>query len=119
MGVPTQQPPWIRFIKEITAIDIQEGVTGIGCLSFMLCQSVTEPVVIPEGVTYIEPAAFELSNITTFYLPKSIEFLDYSALITNQPLDIIYAGSEEDWNKITNVFMEQASYWVNSLTFCE
>ena len=116
-GVPTQQVPWVRYIDQITAVEIQEGVTVIGSLAFELLEKITGAVVIPEGVECMEGWAFSLTNVSAFYLPRSLQTLYAGALVCRYPPDVIYAGTEEEWNMIAIEDPESFYTTINSLTF--
>ena len=116
-GVPTQQPPWVRYIDQITAVDIQEGVTVIGADAFSFFEKISGAMIIPEGVVRMEGWAFQMTNVTTFYLPKSLQVLELGALAANAPPDVVYAGTEEEWNMISIEDPDSFYSIINSLTY--
>ena len=56
---------------------------------------------IPEGVTEIGEGAFWRTNIEYIILPESLKTIGEGAFDFLDELDIYYAGSQEQWNKIT------------------
>ncbi|MBE5995889.1 MAG: sigma-70 family RNA polymerase sigma factor [Lachnospiraceae bacterium] len=115
---PISQARWIRYGSQIYSIQIEEGITDIG--GFWHLQHVNE-VVIPEGVTRIDRNAFLMSKVTKFYLPKSLEILEAAALNNGYalPIDIVYAGSEEDWNNVYDGDPDGWRWMIQSITYLE
>ena len=64
--------PWLYSRSEITAIIIQEGVTGIGDYAFSRCNYVIS-VTIPQSVVRIGNYAFsDCSSLTEINIPKGV-----------------------------------------------
>ena len=86
----------------LTSVTIGNGVTSIGSSAFSSCDGLTN-VVIGNGVTSIGSYAFgSCSNLTSVTIPDSVTSIGYAAFSGCFNLDTIYyAGSEEEWNKIT------------------
>ena len=121
-GIPLLQPPWVRYSSEITGIVVEEGVTRIGSCSMRYLPYVSE-LYIPEGVTSIGRTPFFMTDLRTLWLPKSLTSVEHSPFDTTSALyggpvtDVIYAGSEEDWNAIS--FANDVSGTYSSITFLE
>jgi hypothetical protein len=115
---PIPQSRWIRFGSQIRSIEIEEGITEIG--GFRNLTHVTE-VVIPDGVTSIENMTFSSTGITRYYLPKSLTYVFGGDLDNGHGnlIEIIYAGSEEDWNNIFHPSPEDWGWRIGSITFLE
>lgn len=63
---------WNDFLQDITAVVIEEGVTGLYGDTFAGCTNLVS-VVIPEGVTIIPYAAFSgCANLETVTIPDSV-----------------------------------------------
>ena len=116
---------WAFNCSGLTSVTIPEGVTSIGEGSFSECggrTSVTIPaslkrigesafgdcwsltsVTIPEGVTSIGNGAFgDCSGLTSVTIPKSVTSIGDDAFSGCESLtDIYYAGSKNQWKKIT------------------
>ena len=91
----SENPPWYQYRADIRSIKINEGVTYIGSSAFML------------------------SGSRTFYLPRSLTFMGFLAIepTTGDMIDVIYAGTEEEWN---NIFIEDPDTLyatINTLSF--
>ncbi len=57
---------------------------------------------IPNGVTSISRSALNNSNVPSVIIPESVTLIDYQAFYYAQMIkDIIYLGTEEQWNAIT------------------
>ncbi|MBE6606257.1 MAG: hypothetical protein E7635_04400 [Ruminococcaceae bacterium] len=116
---------WSNYDEEIEAIVIENGITSIGENAFYYCisaQKVTIPdsvndigrnafqgcrklqsVVIPEGVKTIERYTFyDCNNLNLIVIPKSVQTVYNNAFPYRNPsiLNLVYEGSETDWNKI-------------------
>ena len=76
----SSNPPWNIYQDKIKAVTIEEGVTHIGAGAFKNCTKLTG-ITIPESITSIGAGAFDGCSSFT---------------------DIHYAGSESQWEKITN-----------------
>lgn len=111
--------------KEVTSVNIPEGVTIIAYASFENCTSL-ESITIPDSVTSIENSAFDgCSSLTSIWIPdgvtqisayllclctslKSIVIPDSVTSIKPHAFEgcsslakIYYKGTEEQWNAIT------------------
>lgn len=64
--------PWIQYITQINAVQIESGVTSIGRCAFHSCSALTS-VSIPYGVTFIGDYAFYNCNkLTEIVIPNSV-----------------------------------------------
>ena len=116
--------PWYSYREDIYSIKIADGITGIGMYAFCECanlESVTiapsvtkigdasfgyctglEEIVIPEGTKIIGMSAFDYCRkLKTAYLPVSLTYIDMFAFYLSGLKDVYYAGSEEQWGKIS------------------
>ena len=70
--------PWASIKKEITTVDIKEGVTSLCSSAFSYCINLTS-VEIPNSLTTIEYGAFEnCTALPSVTLPQGITKLGYS-----------------------------------------
>ena len=84
-------------IKEIT---IPGSVAEIGDGAFQYCLEL-EKLVIEEGVTSVGEDAFRgITALTEAYLPKSLDYVSYSALGIPKSAYIFYSGRKADWQAI-------------------
>ena len=125
----------------VTDLIIPDDVTSIGKCAFSGCSSLTS-VTIPDGVTSIGDWAFQVCGLTSVTIPDSVKrigdyaFQNCSSLISvtipdsvtrigwyafygcSSLKDVYYAGSEEEWNKISigdyNSLLERATIHYNS-----
>lgn len=76
-------------------------VTSIGIEAFFNCTQISR-LTIPENITRIEEGAFYGCDMSSVYLPKSLQFVGESAFGDGQShlSDVYYAGSEEEWEAI-------------------
>jgi len=58
---------------------------------------------IPEGVYNIDNNAFENSTIAQIKLPSTIRSIGLDAFNANGMVEILYNGTEEEWNEIFNI----------------
>ena len=71
--------PWFPYRKQITAVVLEPGITGVGDSAFSEYSSLTG-VTIPESVTSIGASAFyECSNLTNVTIPESVMSIGASA----------------------------------------
>ena len=71
--------PWFPYRKQITAVVLEPGITGVGDSAFSEYSSLTG-VTIPESVTSIGASAFyECSNLTNVTIPESVMSIGDSA----------------------------------------
>ena len=78
------------------------NLSEINEMAFIGCTSI-ETVTIKDGLTKIGEFAFcDCSNLKKVYLPKSLKTIERCVfdIGTGKKLDIYYAGTEEEWNKI-------------------
>ena len=110
--------------REITSIDIPQGVTTIGIMAFSNCRNLESinisstvtsigdgalqataltTVNIPEGVTSIGANAFDnCQDLTSVYIPVSMTNIGAFAFVSDNALaDIYYAGTQTQWDAIT------------------
>lgn len=125
--------PWWGFRDEIRKVVIGEGITKVsehafeqsvnlteislpgtvevlGFYCFMECTAMTE-VRIPEGVRIINFQAFAgCTSLERIYLPLSLEAIDKKAFRNcNAWKEVVYAGTEDAWNKIRISYMHDAN----------
>ena len=82
-GMPNFQfatdKPWNNDAGNITAVEINSGVTSIGANAFSWCTSLKE-VTIPGSVKSIGNNAFDnCSSITTLTIPEGVTSIEFSA----------------------------------------
>ena len=71
--------PWSSHVYSITALVIEDGVTGIGDYAFSELNNITS-VVIPEGITRIGKSAFDCcTGLVSITLPDSLVTIGESA----------------------------------------
>ena len=98
----TAKAPWFAFADEITSIELMDGITSVGDYAFYK-MSHAQTVTLPEGLTRIGESAFSgcesltslewprsvttladsvlaYSGLTSFTVPKEVEFIDKYAL---------------------------------------
>lgn len=89
--------------SSLTLITIPNSVTSIAYQAFTGCSSLTS-IVIPNSVTEIGWGAFEdCSSLTSITIPNSVTIIEddtFQNCAVN--LEIIYQGTEEQWNIIKN-----------------
>ena len=83
-------------------IKLPEYLSELGMHAFSGCQNL-ENVIIPKGITKLESwLFFGCYGLKTITLPKEVEDIDFAAFRDCSNLsDIYYAGTEEDWKKIS------------------
>lgn len=59
------------YNKQVTSVEIQNGVTGIGDIAFNGCSNLTE-ITIPETVTSIGENAFGYCGLTEITIPETV-----------------------------------------------
>ena len=68
---------FIKDYKNLTEIDIPEGVNSIGTCTFYFCTKLKE-IVIPKSVSIIEKYAFYYcTNLTKIVIPKSLTVISH------------------------------------------
>ena len=103
VNVETYEAVLINLIeRDITSIDIPNGVTTIGAMAFSACANLTG-VIIPAGVTSIGGNAFyNCTGLTSITIPDSVTSIGAFALSgASQLTDIYYTGTQTQWGKIT------------------
>ena len=87
---------------KMTDITIPGSVTSIGYAAFAQCDDLIN-VVIEDGVTSIGKSAFNNSdNLASLTIPDSVTSIgDYVFNGCDSLTDVYYAGTQEQWNKIT------------------
>ena len=126
-GLPVKSIGFYAFndCKNITDIEIPDGVTAIGNYAFNNCSGLTsinlpkqlttigkygfarcsnlKEVVIPEGVTFIGQRAFVFcSNLTSVEIPKSVKIIKLYAFSGCSKLSTVkYHGTQSEWDAIS------------------
>lgn len=86
--------------KKEGSVSIPGSVTSIAGSAFAYC-GLTD-ITIPEGVTSIGSGTFQYCSLTSIAIPKSVTSIGQYAFYTyNKLKDVYYAGSEEEWKKIS------------------
>jgi len=76
---PASLPPWFSSVRQITKVDVKEGVTSIGNYSFIAHQSVIE-VTLPSSLTRIGSYSFmDCETLTRLTIPESVKTIEESA----------------------------------------
>ena len=90
------------YCDSLTTITIPDSVTSIGSYAFEYCISLTS-ITIPNSVTSIGEYAFSgCESLTSVTIPNSVTSIDNNAFgYCDSLTDIYYAGSKEQWDKIT------------------
>lgn len=90
------------FCTNLKSITIPDEVTSIGQYSFWNCTSLTS-IILPPFVDSIYHDAFNnCSSLISITIPSSLRFIDYYAFDNCSSLqDVYYAGTSEEWNKIS------------------
>ncbi len=95
------------YCASLTKVNIPKGVTEIGFSAFSNCA--LKAIEIPTGVTAIESYTFAgCDELESVIIPVSVTEIGECAFVAvypgayldEPPMDIYYAGSEEDWNNI-------------------
>jgi hypothetical protein len=64
--------PWAYHNNSLTALVIEEGITGIGDSSFSGCDGFTGSLILPEGVRYIGESGFNsCSGFSSLTIPET------------------------------------------------
>ena len=73
-----EAPPWFELGDRIKKINIGEGITSIGCGSFVDCDNLTE-VNLPDSLTYLGGQTFMLcDSLEEITIPDNVEKLQGS-----------------------------------------
>jgi hypothetical protein len=109
----------LRFVDDIIAVEIQNGITGIEQGAFSVSRNLTS-VTIPSSVTFIGASAFANTNLTSITIPSSVTFIgNYAFAHTNltsimipSSVTTIKAGAFEFCEKLEaiNVAADNANY---------
>lgn len=88
--------------NSLSSINIPNSVTSIGEGVFYHCSSLSS-IYIPDSVTFIGGNAFSsCSSLSSINIPDSVTSIGEGAFeACNQLTDVYYAGSQEQWGKIT------------------
>lgn len=79
--ISSDNAPWYPYRRQITAIVLDTGITGIGDNAFKDYSSLTS-VIIPNGVTSLGDSAFSgCSSVTGVMLPESVMSIGSSAFL--------------------------------------
>ena len=94
------------FTREITKLDIPDGVTEVKDYAFAGCQSIVSAE-LPETVTHLGECAFiECYSLKTLSLPKSLETVGGQMYTYNHCAEKVdFQGSIKDWCKIEFTFV--------------
>lgn len=103
-GVTTIEYAMFKGCSSLKSIELPDSVNRICARAFS--ESGLASVNIPAGVTTLEYATFKnCKSLKTAYLPEELKIIDIQAFEGCTALtDVYYAGTEEQWNKITVVF---------------
>lgn len=88
--------------SNITTAMLPDTVTEIGAYAFSNCSNLTH-LVIPEGVQTLKYGTFfHCYKLETVRLPLSLTKVESISFYDTSDFDhVYYAGTQEDWNKIT------------------
>ena len=87
--------------SSIESVSLPKSLKEIGTCAFMGCTSLSS-VNIPDGVTTVGDGAFyRCSSLYSVTVPKSVTRILIGAFDSCELLKLRYAGSAEDWNKIS------------------
>ena len=84
-------PPWYDYRKEITQVEISEGITTIGRGAFYEFENLKE-ISIPDSVTIIDNVAFSYSGLTKVTIPDNVVSIGEQAFYENDNLTEIEFG---------------------------
>jgi hypothetical protein len=92
-------------------VTLPKNLKRIGHSAFESCNFKGYDIIIPDKVEIIEPLAFNGCGIKSVVIPKSVQYLGYSAFGKSEDLIIYYEGTEEEWNALYNYSKEKDEYW--------
>lgn len=103
-----------RSLKELI---IPESVRNIGEYAFVDCGF--EKIVIPDGITAIRRSVFNgCEKLERVYLPESINRIDdYSFYDCDSLKTVYFAGSEEQWSKVSVEYSGNGSLFGAEIVF--
>jgi len=89
--------PWAEYVRFVI---IDDGVTSVGEYAFVNCELST--IYIPDSVEVIGKSAFEhCYYLTRIDIPNSVKYIGESAFEMCENLtDVYYDGTEREWNNI-------------------
>ncbi|MBQ1409928.1 MAG: leucine-rich repeat protein [Oscillospiraceae bacterium] len=101
--------PWYDYREMVTAINLPEGLTKIGILSFSYFTSLTS-LSIPESLTTIDEAAFYgCTALTSMTIPKNVTKIGYDAFYGCTALTSIHVASDNPYySSIDGVLFNKA-----------
>lgn len=97
--------PWYRYMRNISSVTINKGITSIGKCAFWGCSSLTS-ITISSSVTTISSWAFNsCSSLTNITIPNSVTSIGESAFEDCKnlkkiiiPNNVIFIGDAAFWN---------------------
>ena len=87
------------YCSKLKVIKFPKNLCMIRSNAFLRCKSLNSIDLrdYPK-LTHIEHAAFKgCDNLTTIYLPNSIEHIGLSAFATGKPITIMFDGTQQEW----------------------
>ena len=100
----------------LTSVTIPYGVISIEEGTFSTCNSLRNAI-IPYGVTSIGDDAFANCPLTSIIIPDSVKSIGYNAFGYCFSLgDVYYGGTEEQWNDITRVTIDDDNNYLTKAT---
>ena len=82
------QPLWANRCDKIRTIVISDDITSIGMYAFRGCRNVTD-IDIPDGVTAIKNAAFQSCGLTSVNIPDNVQILGIDCFYACRSLENI------------------------------
>lgn len=79
--------PWAPYIRDVSTIDVKNGISNLGDFAFSSAYSITE-ISLPNSLTDIGENAFEhATGLTTLILPDSLETIGKNAFSNLENLE--------------------------------